>query len=354
MIRSKIISTGAYIPTDKIPNGYFLSNTFFDADGTLIEQPTEMVILRFKAITGIEERRYAPQGITASDMGALAAKEAIIKAEVDPESIDQIIVAHNYGDMRYLGAPRDMVPSVASKIKHKLGIRNTSCTPYDIIFGCPGWLQALIQADLSIRVGAASTCLVIGTENLSRVLDYTDRDSMIFSDGAGACILLRNREDDSGIINSLVRSDTCDEIDYIFSGGTNNGTEKEPRFIKMHGRKVYEYALKHVPPAMKECFDRSGERISNLKMVFLHQANEKMDEAIIKRFYALYGIDKLPENIMPLNIALMGNSSVATIPTLLHQVLKGEFGSFQLERGDIIMLASVGAGMNINAITYKW
>jgi len=105
---------------------------------------------------------------------------------------------------------------------------------------------------------------------------------------------------------------------------------------------------------MKECLDLSNEPISNLKMVFLHQANEKMDEAIITRFYGLYGRDRLPENIMPMNIAWMGNSSVATIPTLLHQVLGSQLDSFNLKRGDIILMASVGAGMNINALTYKW
>src|SRR5690606_4006451 len=111
----------------------------------------------------------------------------------------------------------------------------------------------------------------------------------------------------------------------------------------MKGRKVYEYALKHVPLAMKECFDRSAENIEDLKMIFLHQANEKMDEAIVKRFLELYGIEDFPKNIMPMNISTMGNSSVATIPTLLHQVLSGELDSFRLSGGDVIMFASVGA-----------
>src|SRR5690606_7789100 len=142
------------------------------------------------------------------------------------------------------------------------------CIPYDIIFGCPGWIQGLIQADLAIRAGVAITSLVIGSETLSRILDPSDRDSMIFSDGAGACILQKNLESDSGVLNTLVRSDTAMEVDYIFSGGMNDGKDSEPRFIKMHGRKVYEYALNHVPQAMKACFDQSGESISNLKMVF--------------------------------------------------------------------------------------
>ncbi|MDR2285577.1 MAG: ketoacyl-ACP synthase III, partial [Sphingobacterium sp.] len=201
MIRSKIIATGAYIPTEIVDNQHFLGSNFFTDDQTKIEQPTETIIRKFKVITGIEQRRYAPLGIAASDMGAFAAEEAIRISGIDRESIDLIIVAHNYGEMKYPGAPRDMVPSVASRIKNKLGIHNTSCVPYDIIFGCPGWVQGMIQADMAIRCGDARVCLVIGTDTLSRVLDSSDRDSMIFSDGAGACIVQASNEADSGIIN---------------------------------------------------------------------------------------------------------------------------------------------------------
>ncbi len=354
MARSKITGTGAHIPSQNIANDYFLNYIFFNNDHTKLDQSSETIIRKFTAITGIEQRRYAPVGMVASDIGTLAAEEAITNAAIDRESIDLIIVAHNYGDMKYPGAPRDMVPSLASRVKYNLGIKNTNCIPYDLIFGCPGWLQALIQADLAIRGGDAETCLVIGAETLSRVLDPSDRDSMIFSDGAGACIIQRSLTGDKGIINAAVRSDTADELGYIFSAGTNKGDELEPRCIKMNGRKVYEYALKNVPQAMKECFDKSGRNISDLKMIFLHQANEKMDEAIVARFFELYDIKELPENIMPMNISMMGNSSVATIPTLLHQVLNGEIGTLHLSEGDLILFASVGAGMNINAITYQW
>lgn len=354
MIRSKIISTGAYRETLPISNDHFLGHTFYDLDGQAIHQPVETIIRKFKAITGIGERRYAKAGMKASDMGAVAAEEAIARANINKEDIDLIIVAHNFGDIKHLGGTRDMVPSLASKIKNLLGIQNSSCIPYDLIFGCPGWLQALIHADQAIRSGAVKTCLVVGTETLSRVLDPTDRDSMIFSDGAGACIVQGNVGDARGIINSTVRSDTVQDLSLIYSGGQNDGVETDDRYIKMHGRKVYEYALKYVPQAMKDCLDRSGESFSDLKMVFLHQANDKMDEAILKRFVELYGMSELPKNLMPMNIAYMGNNSVATIPILLHQVLEQEIEGFTLQKNDLILFASVGAGMNINAITYRW
>ena len=354
MPRSKIIGTGACIPVNNISNDTFLGNTFFGTDQKVIEQLPENIIRKFSDITGIENRRYAAEGTTASDLGTMASQEAIANSGIDPESIDLIIVAHNYGDMPFEGAPRDMVPSLASRIKRNLGIKNPKCIPYDIIFGCPGWLQALIQADLAIRAGEAKNCLVIGTETLSRVLDPTDRDSMIFSDGAGACIVQREEHEQGGILTTAVRSDTQDELEYIYSAGNNSGTEDIPRFIKMKGRKVYEYALREVPNAMKECFDKSQRNIEDLKMIFLHQANQKMDGAILKRFFELYGISDLPEDKMPMNISFMGNSSVATIPTLLSQVLKGELKEFNLKQGDLILFASVGAGMNINAVTYEW
>ena len=120
----------------------------------------------------------------------------------------------------------------------------------------------------------------------------------------------------------------------------------------MKGRKVYEFALSHVPQAMKACLDESGIEIGELKKIFIHQANMKMDEAIIKRFYRLYRTPT-PEDVLPMNIQTHGNSSVATIPTLYDQVLNNEFEAHQLNKGDVVLFASVGAGMNINAITYR-
>ena len=122
----------------------------------------------------------------------------------------------------------------------------------------------------------------------------------------------------------------------------------------MKGRKVYEYAMKYVPQAMKDCLDKSGTPISALKKIFIHQANEKMDEGIIKGLYKLYNITKPPEHIMPMSIHWLGNSSVATVPTLYDLVLKAEVEHHELSKGDVILFASVGAGMNINAICYRY
>ncbi|MDR6198073.1 ketoacyl-ACP synthase III [Siphonobacter sp. SORGH_AS_0500] len=351
MIQSLITGTGAYIPTLAIPNEDFLSSQFYNPDQTPVSHPTETTIRKFAAITGIQQRRYAAAGMTASLMGLEAARQALDQAQINPEKLDQIIVAHNYGDMAHNGAPRDQVPSLAARMKQGLGIKNPYCIAYDLIFGCPSWLLALMQADQAIRSGVASSILVIGTETLSRVIDASDRDAMIFADGAGACILTKT-DSKRGFLNSIARSDTQTEASFIYSQQANDGSEESPLFIKMKGHKVYEYALREVPPAMKKCLDESGRSIDELKMIFIHQANEKMDEAILREFYTLYGKTP-PDYVMPMNISWMGNSSVATIPTLLHQVLTGELEHYQLHPNDLILLASVGAGMHINAVVYQ-
>jgi 3-oxoacyl-[acyl-carrier-protein] synthase III len=355
MLRSIITGTGCYIPPVIKNNSDFATRKFYTANHQPISLSPVEVVEKFKQITGIVERRYAPDNINTSDMAARAARLAIEDSGIDAETIDQVIVAHNYGDIMSGTLQADTVPSLASRVKHQLGIRNPWCVPYDILFGCPGWVQGLIQADAYFKAGMAKTCLVIGAETLSRVLDDHDRDSMIFSDGAGACIIQYKETGDNpaGILGASTRSDCIDEVSYI-NYGKSYLPESNPctRYIKMKGRKVYEYAVKHVPEAMKGCLEKSGIAIHELKKIFIHQANEKMDEAIVKAFYNLYG-QQAPEHIMPMSIHWLGNSSVATIPTLYDLVRKEKVKDQSLHPGDAVIFASVGAGMNINAVCYR-
>lgn len=352
-MKSKIIGTGSYIPALVHPNSEFSAQRFYTENQELIDKPSAEIAEKFQEITGIRERRYAEEKYNCSDLGFFAAEKAIADAGINPEEIDQIVFAHNFGDVRKHTLQTDVLPALASRVKHRLKIKNPNCVAYDLLFGCPGWVQGLIQMDAFLKAGIAKTALVISAETLSRVLDPFDRDSMIFSDGAGACIL-RNEEGDSGILSTRVCSHTLEEAYYLFLG-KSNFPESDPRvrYIKMNGRKVYEYALTHVPQAMKECLDEANVSIDDLKKVFIHQANEKLDEGVIKRFYRLYGRKELPENIMPMSVHELGNSSVATIPTLLDRARKGKLPDHKLQSGDIILLASVGAGMNINAVTYR-
>jgi len=354
-MNSVITGIGSYIPSIIKKNSDFLKERFYSDKNEPFESTNEVIIEKFCAITGIEERRYAPDDIDSSMMATEAAHKAIDDAGIDPETLDYIILAQNFGDIQKDTIQTDILPSLASRVKHNLKIKNPNCVAYDIIFGCPGWLQGVIQADIFMKAGAAKKCLVIGSETLSRVLDMHDRDSMIYSDGAGACIIEAKENDNSaGIMSHAAATHTYEEANYLFLGKSNvPNTDPKIRYIKMFGRKIYEFSLKNVPLAMKTALDKSGVDIKDVKKIFIHQANEKMDDAIIKRFFKLYKTP-IPEHIMPMSIHSLGNSSVATIPTLLDLVYKGKLENHQLNKGDIIILASVGAGMNINAVIYKY
>ena len=348
----KITGTGSFIPSRIETNENFYQHEFLNADGSPINNTNQVIVEKFKSITGIGERRYIKEQLNNSDIATYAAEKAIADAEINPEELDYIIVAHNYGDIKHDSEQSDTVPSIASRVKHLLGIKNPKCVGYDILFGCPGWIEATIQANAFIKSGIAKKCLIIGAETLSRVIDKHDRDSMIYSDGAGA-VILESSSNDGGILAHDSATYALDEAHYIYFGETNNQEINDKQcYIKMYGRKIYEFALSNVPAAMKSCIDQSGIDIKDIKKILIHQANEKMDEAIVQRFYKLYDMD-MPEDIMPMTINKLGNSSVATVPTLYDMILKGELEGHSINKGDIILFASVGAGMNINAIVYK-
>jgi len=350
---SKIIGVGNYIPSETITNLFFDKHQFLDESGQTLKQDNTTIASKLKEITGIEERRYAQKEQVTSDLGFYAAQSAIENSGIDPETLDYIIFAHNFGDVRFGTIQSDAVPSLASRVKHLLKIENNFCTAYDVLFGCPGWIEGMIQANAFIKSGIAKRCLIIGAETLSRVVDIHDRDSMIYADGAGAAVL-EISNDETGIKSHISGSFTLKEKDFLYFGKSyNNESCPDIKYIKMNGRKIYEFALLNVPPAMKKCLDDSGYSINELNKIVIHQANEKMDEAIVDRFYQLYDTP-VPENIMPMVIHKLGNSSVATIPSLLTMILKGKLPEHTIEKGDVVLFASVGAGMNINAIVYRF
>ena len=349
----RITGTGSYIPSIIEKNENFYNHEFLNADGSSINSPNEVIVEKFKAITGIQERRYIKKELLNSDIAFFAAQNAINDAKIDKESIDYIIVAHNYGDVKHNTEQSDTVPSIASRVKHLLKIQNPKCVGYDLLFGCPGWIEGVIQAKAFISSGLAKRCLVIGTETLSRVIDKHDRDSMIYSDGAGA-VIVEDSTEEGGILAHDSATYALDEAHFIYFGETNNPEiTDQRRYIKMYGRKIYEFAITNVPNALKNCLEKSGVSIKDVKKILIHQANEKMDEAIVKRFYKLHNM-KMPEGVMPMTINMLGNSSVATVPTLFDMILKGQLEGQEIKKGDIIMFASVGAGMNINAIVYQY
>jgi 3-oxoacyl-[acyl-carrier-protein] synthase-3 len=354
-INSVITGTGSYIPENIISGDSFLNATFYD-NGVALEKDMTEVINKFAEITEILERRYVDDNIVNSDIGAIAAQRAIDDAGLDKDTLDHIICCHNFGDVKAGSNRMDILPSLAAKVKQTLQIENPDCVAYDLIFGCPGWVQGAIQANYLIRSGDANRVMVIGAETLSRITDPHDRDSMIFSDGAAAVIFeARNSEGPTGIIAHKTQTYAVNYASLLTMGKSNNPGECNGNaYLKMNGRKLYEFAVTNVPLVVKMAIDKANINITDIKTVFIHQANGKMDNARMKRVFKLYGLDAVPENLVPMTISWLGNSSVATIPTLLDLVLKGQVDGYKINKGEYAVFASVGAGMHINAFVYRF
>lgn len=353
---TEIVATGSSIPARCVPNEAFLEHRLFADHGRPFDPADNpKIISRFLEITGITERRHVPDDLVASDLAIEAAGHALAGAAIDPETLDYLIVAHNFGDVKAGNRRSDLVPTLAARVKRALGIASPACVAYDLPFGCPGWLQAVIQADYFLRSGDAKRALVIGAETLSRVSDPHDRDSLLYADGAGAALLeARPGPGPAGVLAHATRSDTLEHARLMWMGRSHDPQFEDDRlFLKMHGRQLYEYALATVPGVVRQSLDKAGLTLTDVDKVLIHQANSKMDEAILKRLFKSYGVEEIPEGIMPMTIARLGNSSVATLPTLLDLIWRGRLEGHQLASGDLVVFASVGAGMNVNSLVYR-
>ena len=347
--------TGSYIPPVVVKNIDFANKLFLNSDGTTIETPGEEIVKKFEQITDITERRIAEEKYVTSDIATFAAENALKSANFDREKLDYIIVAHNLGDVKHGSHFPDMLPTLASRVKQKLKIKNPKTVAYDITFGCPGWTQAMIQAKYYIESGDAKSALVIGADTLSRMMDDHDRDSMLFADGAGAVVVQAVESDvPVGILKHAARTDSEEHIDLLQMGNSyNTALNDDHMYLKMHGRRLYNYALTYVPLVAQECLEANNLTLKDVSKVLIHQANAKMDEGILKRLYRLYNEKEVDYNIMPMTINTLGNSSVATVPTLFDLIMRGKLKGQNLNSGDYVMMTSVGAGMNINAFMYK-
>lgn len=352
---SVIIGSGSYIPPNKVPNADFSNRIFYDADGSPFTKGSEEIIKRFSDITGIEERRYAGEETMASDMAFYAAEEALKSAGVDRETLDYIIVAHNFGEVKAGSNKSSFLPALASIVKAKLDIRNSATVTYDVIFGCAGWLQALIQAHAHLNAGA-QRIMVIGTETLSRVLDPHDRDSMIYADGAAAVILeSRICTESVGILShSSATYTTSNLVNVLRMEKSYNPEYKEDHtFLKMNGRMLYAHALIAVPKLLKAVLGMVKIPLSEVDKILIHQANRKMIEAIVER---LFEDDATPppfDALVPMTISWLGNSSVATVPTLYDLFSRNKLSGHIAKPGSVIVFGAIGAGINASALVYK-
>jgi 3-oxoacyl-[acyl-carrier-protein] synthase-3 len=354
-IYSVITGTGSYIPEKIVSGKDFLNHKFYE-NGLLIEKEIEDIVSKFSEITEIIERRYIDEALVSSNIATIAAQRAIEDANIDKETLDQIIFCHNFGDIKSGSNRMDILPSLAAKVKQALDIHNPDCVAYDLFFGCPGWVQGSIQANYVIKSGDAKRIMVIGAETLSRIIDAHDRDSMIFSDGAAAVIFeAKESETPIGIIAHKTETHAVNYASLLIMGPSHNPDENNGNsYLKMNGRKLYEFAIINVPQVVKKAIDKANISLKDINIVFIHQANGKMDHAIMKRLFKLYDLDTVPEHLVPMTISWLGNSSVATIPTLLDLVRKEKVNGYKVNEGEHAVFASVGAGMHINAFVYKF
>ncbi|MFT7308733.1 MAG: 3-oxoacyl-[acyl-carrier-protein] synthase-3 [Spirosomataceae bacterium] len=327
-----------------------------DENGVVNPKPTSEIIAKLEAITGIKERRYISEKGDSTPIMVEASLAAIADAGIVKNEIDGIIVAHNAGNMLEGTAGFHTVPNMAALLKNKLEITNYECFAYDILFGCPGWLQGIMQANQAILAGDASNVLVVGIEVASRLLDPHDLDSMILADGCGAAIISKSENDQgAGILSYKTYSHAQEDLSCIYLDKSNNPEIKLPTLFKMNGRDVYKYATVWVPKVIKQALDKANVPIEEIDMFLFHQANGKMLHAFANNLASMYGIEGLSfEDKIPTTIEFTGNTSVATIPTMLDMIRKEELGNYRIKKGDKVVFASVGAGMHCNAMIYQF
>lgn len=354
-INSIISGTGAYIPKNVIKNTDFLGSTFYRDNGEKMDKPSEAIVAKLEQISGIKERRYVEDHHDTADLAAFAGNQALEDAGLEGNDLDGIIVAHDVGNLVKDEAQAHTIPNLAALVKSRMGITNHRCSALDIMFGCPGWLQGMVLAHHRIACGDAKHIMVIGVDILSRKTDPHDLDTMLFGDGGGATIVSAEESDTKrGIINYQTFSH-CEngQTAYINMGKSNNDQYEDGLFLKMQGRQVYRYAVTMVPELVKECLERAGLCLSEVKKFIIHQANEKMIIAMGEKIFEQHGMEGDLEKLIPMTIQNLGNTSVATIPTLLSLMNQGLQGDHKIESGDLVVLASVGAGMHANCMLYR-
>ena len=284
--------------------------------------------------TGICERRISTEDGTSA-LAAKAAKKALEAAGVSPEEIDILILGTSSPDYNY--------PSGACEVQAAIGAVNA--VAFDISAACAGFIFAMEIVQGFFQAGIYKTALIIGSETLSKVTDWSDRGTcVLFGDGAGAAVL---KADEKGIIDMMMSSDgTKGPVLACQSRTLGNfltGTKPEIGFMTMDGQEVFRFAVKKVPESVEILLKKTGIPKEEIKYYVLHQANERIIEAAAKRL-------KEPMDKFPMSISRYGNTSTASIPLLLNEMV--EHG--MLEPGDKIVMSGFGAGMTWGAVLLEW
>lgn len=326
MKKPVITGIGAYVPKGVLTNK--------DLE-KIVDTSDEWITTR----TGIQERRIAAEKETASDLALEAAKIALKRAGLRARSLDYIIFATATPDMFF--------PSAACILQHKLGAKHAAC--FDIAAGCSGFIYALSIAEKYIACGEANHILVVGSEVLSRIVDWSDRTTcVLFGDGAGA-VVVSAMEGDRGIISTIIRSDgSYGDLLKLPGGGSlypasHETVDNKLHYIKMQGNEVFKKAVKAMEDIAAEILDKNGFEGKDVDLLVPHQANLRIISAVQKRV-------NIPENRTYVNIHKYGNTSAASIPIALYEASERGF----LRERDLVLCVAFGAGFTWGAGLIRW
>lgn len=326
-LRSRIIGTGSYI-SDRVLTNDDLAKMVDTNDVWITER------------TGIKERRIAPDGINTSDMGVVALKQAIEMAGLGPNDLGMIICG--------TVTPDYPMPATAPIIQARLGMTN-HCPAFDVSAACAGFLFALTVADSLIKQGTARYIGVVGSEALTRFVDFEDRGTCIlFGDGAGAVVLAGDPEGRGILSSHLFSNGELADVLKIPAGGSAAQIDEvalrnHQQFIKMNGREVYKYAVRYLADASKKAFEAHGLNAEDIDWVVPHQANMRILEAVSKRI-------NLPLEKFALNIERLGNTSSASVPIALDEAVRDG----RILAGQHVLMIALGAGVSWGSALIKW
>ena len=321
-MQTTITGLGSYLP-EKILTNSDLEN--------MVETSNDWIIER----TGVSERRILGEKESSSTMGAEAAISAIKAANMSPKSIDLIIVA--------TCSPDGMFPSTANRIQAIIGAKNAVC--FDINSACNGFLSGLIIGNSLINSQQYNNALIIGSEALSRLVDWSDRNTcVLFGDGAGAVVLEKSEDDNFGIIDFRFGSDGTNG-DLLFAtgpGSIKNDLVKEAKII-MDGQNVFKHAVNTMSAVTKELLAQTNLSVKDIDLCIPHQANIRILNAIAKNL-------SIKESAMFSNVGKYGNTSAASIPIALTEA----FYTNMLNKGDTLLFTAFGAGLNWGSVLLNW
>lgn len=326
MKRSRIIGTGSYVPKMVLTN--------FDLEN-MVDTSDEWIIER----TGIKERRIAGKDEATSDLAYEASLRALKAAGVKAKDIDLIILATTTPDMVF--------PSTACLLQDRLNAKKAAA--FDVSAACSGFIYALSIADKFIKEGIYKSVLVVGSEILSRIIDWSDRTTcVLFGDGAGA-VVLQPTMDKRGIMSVHLHSDgSMKDLLYLPGGGSRNPAskrtiEKGLHYIKMKGNETFKIAVRNLEEVALEAIIANNLKPSDINLFIPHQANLRIIQAIAKRL-------NIPMDKVLVNIDRYGNTSAASIPIALDEAVN----EGRLKEGDLILMEAFGGGLTWASALVRW